>query len=410
MSSNNYIDWLEAYRNGSLSDEQRHELERAALDDPMLFDALEGYSIHGGQMDHSNLSQIRKEMEPAKVRRIRPAWWMAAASLLVLITTGILMRNTVKNDTASYAHVEKQNTDKEYQAPMANQMPSENVDKQDKEQILSKTSVQSGRSNEDISQFESTSTDEVSGEAREALAKSELEEDIAEEFVVDQEVLGDEGENIAATNATKMAAKAKRSTPRKLPAEMSARANKLQRISGTIKNNLGERIAGAKVSIENTGFVVVSDELGMYDLPYYSDGHKLVISHEQYQSESLVLSDKEAYNVTMQPKHDSSKSSNDKGLVFAGMDKAYPSMGEDALKLFIRENIKYPLDIFGVAAESKVEVSFNVNEDGTLSHFVDENPYCEACFEEAVRLLKASGKWETKPKNKRYRTSHTIKF
>jgi len=48
MSDNKYIELLNQYRTGSISNSDRHILEQAALDDPFLFDAMEGYGISGG--------------------------------------------------------------------------------------------------------------------------------------------------------------------------------------------------------------------------------------------------------------------------------------------------------------------------------------------------------------------------
>ena len=38
---------IEKYHKGQLSAKERHDLEKAALDDPFLADALEGYSTAG---------------------------------------------------------------------------------------------------------------------------------------------------------------------------------------------------------------------------------------------------------------------------------------------------------------------------------------------------------------------------
>ncbi len=38
---------IEKYHKGLLSAKERHDLEKAALDDPFLADALEGYAVAG---------------------------------------------------------------------------------------------------------------------------------------------------------------------------------------------------------------------------------------------------------------------------------------------------------------------------------------------------------------------------
>ncbi|HET9431452.1 MAG TPA: hypothetical protein VFO70_09760, partial [Chitinophagaceae bacterium] len=81
-----------------LSPSERHALEKAALDDPFLADALEGYGVPGVQKD-ADLIELNarlakrtgeKVIPPAKGGKSSFLWWRAAA-LLVLIAGGALL-------------------------------------------------------------------------------------------------------------------------------------------------------------------------------------------------------------------------------------------------------------------------------------------------------------------------------
>ncbi len=89
---------IEKYLKGELSPAEMHELERAALSDPFLADALEGYQLADLPKSRTDLADIRKkiagdetkgQMIPFKRRGVR--WWQIAALFILLagLTTSI---------------------------------------------------------------------------------------------------------------------------------------------------------------------------------------------------------------------------------------------------------------------------------------------------------------------------------
>jgi hypothetical protein len=91
---------IEKYHKGLLSARERHELEKAALDDPFLADALEGY-IAAGVNIAADLNELKKRLagkiEAVKVVEMQPAKkflapFLKAAAMLVLIAgSGLLV-------------------------------------------------------------------------------------------------------------------------------------------------------------------------------------------------------------------------------------------------------------------------------------------------------------------------------
>ncbi len=55
--------------------------------------------------------------------------------------------------------------------------------------------------------------------------------------------------------------------------------------------------------------------------------------------------------------------------------------------------------------DSKVELSFDVNESGEPVHIKIEKSVCKECDAEAIRLLKEGPKWKKKKKNRRAKVS-----
>src|SRR6476659_8464142 len=83
---------IEKYHKGLLSPGEMNELEKAALDDPFLADALEGYKASAENVS-SDLSELKKKLEERvsdkKVISIAPSgssfkWWKVAAAAVIL--------------------------------------------------------------------------------------------------------------------------------------------------------------------------------------------------------------------------------------------------------------------------------------------------------------------------------------
>jgi len=84
---------IEKYRKGQLSPAQMHALEKAAMDDPFLADAMEGFGVGkpepgvGSQEDNIKElhERLRQRVEEKKSRTIPiGSWWKIAASVIVV--------------------------------------------------------------------------------------------------------------------------------------------------------------------------------------------------------------------------------------------------------------------------------------------------------------------------------------
>jgi hypothetical protein len=98
ISDNNHITYsaedIQRYWNGQLSPQEMHAMEKAALDDPFLADAMEGIGDalqeHDEKIVTAELNNLRQQVQTrtntAPVRSIR--WWKMAAAALVILTVG----------------------------------------------------------------------------------------------------------------------------------------------------------------------------------------------------------------------------------------------------------------------------------------------------------------------------------
>jgi hypothetical protein len=89
---------IQRYWNGQLTPQEMHAMEKAALDDPFLADAMEGVGealrVHDVQLVNAELKNLHQQLEArtetkraaAPVRSFR--WWQAAAAAVILLVGG----------------------------------------------------------------------------------------------------------------------------------------------------------------------------------------------------------------------------------------------------------------------------------------------------------------------------------
>ena len=104
---------FESYYDGSMPSKEMHALERAALDDPFLADALEGYA----QTDNfqADITELKNRLEETKKRRKlfsistinQNAWWRIAALFIIIAGAGFLFyRSNINKQDNSLSNMQ----------------------------------------------------------------------------------------------------------------------------------------------------------------------------------------------------------------------------------------------------------------------------------------------------------------
>ena len=98
---------IEKYYSGNLSSVQMHAMEKAALDDPLLAEAMEGYELMKGKDWKKELVVLRKQFSEVKpfakvipMQKTTGNWWKAAAAILV-IGCGSVITYLITNDRST---------------------------------------------------------------------------------------------------------------------------------------------------------------------------------------------------------------------------------------------------------------------------------------------------------------------
>ena len=81
---------IDQYFSGRLLPAQMHAMEKAALDDPFLAEAMEGYAEMKKESWEKELPEARRQIENRQTeKKVTPIinifkWWKAAAAVLVI--------------------------------------------------------------------------------------------------------------------------------------------------------------------------------------------------------------------------------------------------------------------------------------------------------------------------------------
>jgi hypothetical protein len=101
---------IQRYWNGQLTPKEMHAMEKAALDDPFLADAMEGMGealrVHDEQLVNAELKNLHQQFEArretkrgaAPVRSFK--WWQAAAAAVILIVGGFWIFSSKQESNA----------------------------------------------------------------------------------------------------------------------------------------------------------------------------------------------------------------------------------------------------------------------------------------------------------------------
>jgi len=95
---------IQLYLEGKLSPAEMHALEKAALDDPFLADAIEGFAIVDSEQQNKDLRSLRVKLEKRinkekKKSTLFPVWMRAAMIVLAVSIGGLTIYNLFDANT-----------------------------------------------------------------------------------------------------------------------------------------------------------------------------------------------------------------------------------------------------------------------------------------------------------------------
>jgi hypothetical protein len=414
-----------------MSAAEMHSLEKAAMDDPFLADALEGYSkLQKDPADDLALlkSQLKTRSNVAKVIPIKKnnAAWKVAAAVVLIAALGWVVVSTFSNNKQSLAQQKvSPNASSPSAVPPSNNNPASST--QDS------ASLSSG--------FARNDNKVVTPEGRRNVFKNHAEKkfiahDSANFYLkTDDLATGDEKKSSTAPAAvpkTETDDRARQevtaSVAAKTPQEKEVRRevappagylNNSNSFSGKVIDVQNRSVANATVVMNNVRQSTLTDQNGFFQFQSKDTIADISISSAGYQNVNLKLNSNQSSLITLDKTEANldevvvsgnggsrKKKQQGKDLKIYVMD-AEPVIGWEKYNQYIDSNKRIPQNEPQLKGE--VVLSFKVNQKGELSSLNVEQSLNQVYDNEAIRLVKEGPAWRV-TKGKKTKVKLIVRF
>ena len=461
---------IQRYVQGKLSAKEMHAMEKAALDDPFLADAIEGMQQalhdHDESVVTGQLQELQQQFRTRiagtgkKTRVIVFHWWQATAAAVVLIITGVWLYSSITNapeSNASLAVIDKieQKTTTAQQNNPAEPLhdntqlsvPTDSVAMEEGNAVAATHDAGKGYKNDKAkakllqaqaappnASFNSYRTDTVNPD----LAKRSLKNDDAkEESAANMEVVA-----AAKPVAPEAATRAKKAEHdfgnRETELITIGKPDTVTRFAGAFDKNLSGFVKGqvtdhrnnpiayAYLQIPNNNKNFMTDNRGFFKIPVKDSVVDVAVNVAGYGTQNFRLQNNATMNqLQMQPaavalnEVEVTPLSTKKAAALRAatavrnklpnaMDQdAQPTFGWVAYEQYLQKNKKVPAGYENLTGN--VVVSFEVNKKGELSDFKVEQSFAQPFNNEAIRLIKEGPGW-TLLKGRKARVTVIVRF
>ena len=435
---------IEKYWNNKLSPVEMHEMEKAAMDDPFLADALEGYNYSTNTDEELRIlgERFNNKMHAiapvVPIQRKKYAWLKIAAAIIVLVGAGLVLQQVVLKNKAEapLANVEDAKENKPTETTKTNEVVAKNLSDSIKPDSVSIQSATAKTEKKEVtvsdlnSSYARSTIDTLKADDRSAdIVYKDTENEAAQRSIAPanaefkkQKAL-DEKTNVASVSkpiGDTMLLNYKKEAKDKRENYYTPGITQV----GALNNSFNYRVVDAQnnpvpfANVQNT-----RDKIGTYtDIKGYfnlvsSDSvldvqvRSLGFNSENYR----LLPSKQPNNIIL--KEDATaryQMANDQvGRVMSNVSRKdsaeveEPEVGWGNYNTYVENNIKIPDNVRAKNALDEVELSFDVDKSGhPINIKVTKSSQCKECDEEAKRLLKEGPKW--KRKGRKYKTTISI--
>lgn len=439
-----YRDDIDKYLKGELTPAQMHALEKKALSDPFLADALEGVESLSSEELRADLGDLQAAIN-RQVQKKNILWpWVgriAAGLLLLAISTIIIIWISDRNEknaddnlalnkesklSPEVTQEEEVGADSTPSTGSASNAPAPAREESKNEAIeplkrSSKPQTQPEQSLADIPNQNSAAGAVAKDEEQEALADRDIsesvqteektatarEEDSAPSIVQLDTERKKQTDKYDDARAKSVKEKATAAAPLQGRSNSDNVAKKIIRGKVTFSDD-GTGLPGVNVLIKGSNMGTVTDGKGNYEIPVAADEPTLQFSFIGFTNKEVETSSEE---VDVQLDADVSEltevvvvgySSKEPGSLSAApsvMELATPEGGRKVFKQYLEKNLMYPEEAIKNQVEGKVTVQFTIGMSGQLSDFRIIRGIGYGCDEEVIRLIKAGPKWSPTKRN-----------
>jgi TonB family protein len=431
---------IEKYWNKKLSSAEMHEIEKAAMDDPFLAEALEGYQYstkHGEEVGILRERFEKKLNDSAPVipfYRKKYKWLRVAAAVVVLVGASLLVQQLVfkaNKEDGPVVNVNKPLDKSNNGADAIAIVPQKTPDTANNKPVTTETAtVKTEKLNVSVADqntsyaFTPVDSSKLSNVEANTIKERKYDTLSVINGIVNTSPEKKEIADAKAKAADDIAAVAR--TNNRKDGEIAERkwASNNANQAGLLNNSFNYRVVDAQNNpVPFANVLNTRDNIGTYtdvrgyfnlvssdsildvqvrSLGYNSENYKLIPSR---QANSLILKEDATARNNLYDNNRSRVMS--QATRRDSADVVEPEVGWGNYNTYVENNIKIPENVGAKNALKDVELSFDVDKSGTpINIKVTKSSQCKECDEEAKRLLKEGPKW--KKKGKKSKTTISI--
>lgn len=420
---------IEQYFSGKLLPQQMYAMEKAALDDPFLAEAMEGYEKMKKESWEKELNELREKFATkgniSKIAAIKQPfkWWKAAAAILI-IGSGIrlvyLYNNSLStnNKTINIASVKKDSAD----TPVV----TINADSFVKEEPVIAPTVSTNKSL--IAKVKPNPVSDsifLSSKTNNEEANIALNDDTQkkEDAVSIDNVSASPIQKSNTLQAEKFAELSKATAQNKMQTEDKKRWELNRSFIAEIVGADNTPLPFANIFIPNENMGTYADVKGRFRLAATDSVITIEVRAAGYAPLTYSLKSSVAQNtivlneaqvaakdiIKFGSKAKKTGTEDRRKIQFDTVLNVEPVDGWNNYDTYLSNNFSPSEEIVQKKIHGEVEVSFDVKKNGKLSNVSIAKSLCGDCDEEALRVIKEGPQWKIK-KGKKNKGKVKIQF
>lgn len=367
---------MERYHNGSMSTAEMHALEKAALDDPFLSDAIDGY-VHAAT-PAADLAYLKKKIQSRQAKvvpmnRNRRVLLSIAAMLLLFMGFGWLAYQFSNKNEHNIAF-EKNAT------PALKPIPAP---------------------------INGSSALEKTRNSKEAADQPVITAPLNDAAQTNKPVPGETAARINETTVQSTATDRVQTFSK--PHINAARASH-KMISARVVNAQNKAVPGAVIS-DAKKVLTVTDTCGNFSLPNVDSNVAVRVNAAGYQQQLTMLPPTDSVTkIMLQPATTArnevviaSKQQAARKINRVRLEAVQPLSGWKHFNAYVYEHLTALREVDTTLMNQEVILSFNVDAKGNAKEINVEKSACAACDTTAMHLIQQGGKWRKTSKSNKAR-------
>ncbi len=425
---------IQRYLSGGMSNPEMHAIEKAAMDDPLLAEAMEGYEAMEQKDWGKELAALKDKLDASENTSVAPVysfrkWWRAAAAVTILtigVAVAYLFNKSKKEETPAIAQVfatdsvlaAKDDSDAAVNSIAANEAVTNNEVKlpgtaeteASKKATILLAEAKKERSDSSFIYKPSASTTPNYNKDDIAAASNPNEDSPKKESEISDT---NKGYNNLSNEVN----------DKRLPVQNQAGNAAGNFINAQVVTADDKPVAFANVSVQKNRQPVYTDAKGNFKIPATDTAINGVVtsagyipkkfSLKNFATENKIILQQDTIHLTTISSAKSkttAKAELKKNIENADTNEdAEPTIGWDEYNNYISDNLVFPSEAKQKNIHGVVEVFVKLKNNGDISQVKVNKPLCPECDAEAIRLVKDGPKWDVK-NNKAKKAKVKIKF